>query len=374
MRKLFLLMVLFLAGCADKAEESKWVGDALPNEPLEEVKMQESKAPIYTPTSNTVGYVIKQQKRDKWLLVNAEQVASHPYSLVHHDLLTLGETSAIDVEHNIAIIHIRNSYDYLIEDISTFETKLNEEDIIAKKQHIEALLNKAVNQKMHWQERLQKNKQLVEVSKQQPIENFTSYYNKNIFTYNVDYLKAAAINFIEQLNQFVDKREEILLTHLIRSDDLLQEIQYLATSIKGFEIKEARKDGFYYFVNGIDDRKNDIRLTFIKEDQQFKLIGANFLTDEFLNEEKIPHIQLDNETTYHSLPGLQMFLNNKLSAIRLTVDNLTWSLKHEDKRVAVSNGTANFSCEAVNVLENNLILKSCKNTKNENYIIASFKE
>ncbi|MBD8032781.1 MULTISPECIES: hypothetical protein [Solibacillus] len=374
MRKLFLLMVLFLAGCADPAEESKWVGEALPNEPLEEIKVQESKVPIYTPTSNTVGYVIKQQKRDKWLLVNAEQVASHPYSLVHHDLLNLGETYAIDVEHNIAIIHIRNSYDYLIEDISTYETKLNEKDIIAEKQHIDALLKKAITEKMDWQERLQKNKQLLDVSNQQPIENFTDYYNKNIFTYNVDDLRASAVNLIEKLNKYIDERDEALITDLIRSDDILKEIQYLTKSINGFEIKEARKDGFYYYVNGADDQKNDIRLTLIKEGQRYKLIGANFLSDEFLNEEKIPHIQFDEKATYDSLPGLQMFVNNNLPAIKITVDKLTWSLKHEDKKVAVSNGTANFNCAKVTVIENDLILNSCENTKNKNYIIASFKE
>lgn len=374
MHKLFLLMVLLLAGCADKAEESKWVGEALPTKPKEEIKMQESKVLIYTPTSNTVGHVIKQEKRDKWLLVNAEQVASHPYSLVHNEFLTLGETYAIDVERNIAIIHIRNSYDYFVEDISTFETKLNEKVITAEKQHIDALLNEAVNQEMNWQERLKRNKQLLEVSKLQPIDNFTKYYNKNIFTYNVDELKASAVTFIDLLNLYVDEREESLLSDFIRSDDILQEIQFLSASIDGFEIKEARKDGFYYFVNGVDDQKKDIRLTFIKEGQEYKLIGANFLTGEFLSGEKIPHIKLIDEVTYDSLPALQMFLNNHLPAIKLTVDDFTWSLKQEDKKVAVSNGSANFSCETINVIENNLILNNCKNTKNDNYIIASFKE
>ncbi|WP_339216623.1 hypothetical protein [Solibacillus sp. FSL W8-0372] len=374
MQKLLLLVVLFLAGCADKAEESKWVGEALPNEPIEEIETLESKVPIYTPTSNAIGYVIKQEKRDKWLLVNAEQVASHPYSLVHNDLLTLGETYAIDVEHNIAIIHIRNSYDYLVEPISTFETKRNEKEVIAEKQHIDTLLNEAINQKIHWQERLQKNNELLEDSLQQPIENFTSYYNKNIFTYNEDNLKAAAVNLIEHLNQFVNDRDEATLTDFIQPSVLLQEVQYLAKLINEFEIKEARKDGFYYFVNGIDDKKNDIRLTFIKVGQQFKLIGANFLTEEFLGDEKIPHMQIDEETAYSSLPGLQMFLNKNLAAIRLSVDKITWTLKQENKKVSVSNGTANFSCETVDVVDNNLILKSCKNTKNENYIIASFKK
>ena len=124
----------------------------------------------------------------------------------------------------------------------------------------------------------------------------------------------------------------------------------------------------------MDDQKKEIRLTFIKDSQEYKLIGANFLTDEFLGEEKIPHIQLGDGVTYDSLPALQMFLNKDLPAIKLTVADLTWSLKHEDKKVAVSNGTANFSCERVDVIKNNLILNSCQNTKNENYIIASFKE
>lgn len=187
-------------------------------------------------------------------------------------------------------------------------------------------------------------------------------------------MKAAAVNLIEHLNQFVNDRDEATLTDFIQPSVLLQEVQYLAKLINEFEIKEARKDGFYYFVNGIDDKKNDIRLTFIKVGQQFKLIGANFLTEEFLGDEKIPHMQIDEETAYSSLPGLQMFLNKNLAAIRLSVDKITWTLKQENKKVSVSNGTANFSCETVDVVDNNLILKSCKNTKNENYIIASFKK
>lgn len=375
MRKFFLLfVVVLLAACSDYSSDSKWVGQSLPNKEKEQPVVMDGKVTIYTPTTNTVGYVIKQQERDKWILVNAEQIASHPYSLVHEEFLTLGETYAIDVAHNIAIVHIRNSFDYSIEELSTFKTTKNDKEIIATKEQIDALVNAAVEQKINWQQRLQKNNELLQQATQQPIENFTTYYSKNIFAYNEDELKQAAMDFIEQLNIYIREKDEDVILKFIHSDDVVHELQYMNTVIEGLTIKEARKDGMYYFVNGMDEQKKDVRLTFINVQQQYKVIGANFLSDEVLQQKKVPELQITNESTIQSLPALQMFLNAHIPSIKLEVGELTWQLKRGDRKIDVTTGSTKFSCDSLTVTDNNLTLNGCKNTKSENYIITTFKK
>lgn len=375
MRKLFMLFVVILiAACSDNTSESKWVGQTLPNKEKEPPVMLDEKVNIYTPTTNTVGYVIKQQERDKWILVNAEQVASHPYSLVHEEFLNLGETQAIDVAHNMAIVHIRNSFDYSVEELSTFKTIKNDKEIIVTKEQIDALLNEAIEQKINWQQRLQKNNELLQQVTPQPIENFTTYYSKNTFTYNEDVLKQAAMDFIQKLTLYVQEKDEDILMDSIDSDDVLHELQYMNDTITGFVITEARKEGMYYFVNGMDEQKKDVRLTFINNQQQYKVIGANFLSDEQLQLHKIPELQIKDDSTIQSLPALQMFLNAHIASIRLEVGELSWQLKRGDRKIDVTNGSTKFSCDSFIITDNNLTLNGCKSTKNENYIIATFKK
>lgn len=374
MRKIFLFfIVLLLAACSNYSAESKWVAQSLPTKEKEQPVTFNGKVNIYTPTTNTFGYVIKQQERDKWILVNAQQIASHPYSLVHEEILNLGETYAIDVENNIAIVQIRNSFDYTIAEISTFKTTKNNKEIIASKEQIDALLNEAIEKKINWQQRLQKNNELLHQTTVQPIDNFTKYYSKNVFTFNEDELKQAAIDFITELNKYVHEKEENLLLESIHSDDVLHELQFMNSEINGFEIKEARKEGMYYFVNGMDQQKKDIRLTFVNDQQKYRLIGANFLSDEQLLQQKIPQLQLTEETTIQSVPALQMFLNAHIPSIKLVVGELVWQLEHGDKKIDVKNGSTKFSCSSLTVTQNNLVLNGCINTKKENYIIATLK-
>ncbi|MGN7479237.1 hypothetical protein ACTHOQ_15445 [Solibacillus silvestris] len=375
MRKYYLLFViLLLAACSNEPNDSKWVAQAIPSENKEEMPILEGKVSIHSTATSTIGYVIEQRDREKWILVNAEHIANHPYSLVQDELLTLGETYAIDVAHNIAVVHIRNSLNYEIETISTFKTVHNGKEIIASQQNIEALLNEAMTEKIDWQKRLQKNKQLLQNREVQRIDNFTTYYGKNTFTYNIDELKAAAMNFVERLNAYIRDQNEKAVTAIISSDDVLHELQYMKKSIDGFQIKEARKEGVYYFVNGVDGEKKDVRLTFINEKGQFKVIGANFLSAELVQQQKIPHIHLTEETTFKSVPALQMFLNAHIPAIKLTAGEIIWQLEREERGIAVKNGSAQFSCVSIAVTDNHLVLNGCTKTKNENYIIATFKK
>ena len=152
-----LLVVLLLAACSDSGK-SEWVAQTISKEEKEPAPVYETEVAIHTPISTTTGLVIQQKERDKWILVNAEEVSGHPNVLVHEKLLTLGKVEAIDVEHNIAVIHIRNSYDFKVEEaLSTFKTIVNGEEKIASVQQIKALLQQAIDKPITWQERFEKN-------------------------------------------------------------------------------------------------------------------------------------------------------------------------------------------------------------------------
>lgn len=369
MRKLYaLVFILLLAACSDDPGDAKWVAQTLPNEEKKEPVVMDGQVAIHTPTTTTAGYVIHQNKRDKWILVNAEQVASHPYSLIYDVNITLGETEAIDVANNIAIIHIRNSRDYSIEKIPA------NIEITANKEQIDRLLNAAIEQKMDWQQRLQKNTELLQHTKQEKTENFTMYYEKNIFTYNIDELKNAGLHFINHLNLYITNKDQTLLNEYVGSDEVIQELELIKEPITGFQIKDARKEGVYYFVNGVDAQKKEVRLTFVNEQQQFKVIGANFLSDEQLQEEKIPEVHISSGQSIDAIPALLLFLIEQLPEIHLTAWEIQWHLKHEDHRIAVDNGSAQFTCSSIGMNENHLVINGCTNTKSENYIIATFEK
>ena len=57
----------------------------------------------------------------------------------------------------------------------------------------------------------EKNTELLRHKKQEQIDNFTNYYEKNIFTYNRDELKRAGLHFINQLNEAIEKKNQTLL-------------------------------------------------------------------------------------------------------------------------------------------------------------------
>ena len=91
--------------------------------------------------------------------------------------------------------------------------------------------------------------------RQEEVENYTSHYEKNMFTYNPDELKHYGKQFIEQFNKSVKAKDWDALASYIGSEELLEELQYVTEEVKDYEVKEAKKDGVFYFVNGIDENK-----------------------------------------------------------------------------------------------------------------------
>ena len=184
MKKIILLFfVLLLTACSDSTEKATWVAQNIPNEQKQPDPIYPAKVEVYSPNVTTTGQVIKQKEREKWILVNAQDVAGHPYALVGKEFLTLGEVEAIDVAHNIAVIHIRNSYDFDILEPASFVTTKNGQRVTASVDQIETLLAEAMEKRVDWQVRHEKNQKLLEGLERTELENFTTYYSKNIFTF-----------------------------------------------------------------------------------------------------------------------------------------------------------------------------------------------
>ena len=369
MKKLMLVAVMLLAACSDKAE-SNWVSQVIPKEEKQPAQVYEAEVSIHTPFSTTTGLVIKQDNRDKWILVNATEVAGHPNALVQDELLTLGEVQGIDVDHNIAIIHIRNSYDFetfqLSEEeilnglnkkekkISYYESFVNGKSVQANTKQIKVLLDQSIKNPLTWEKRYDKSTLLLQEITLAEATNFTNHYEKNIFTYNPDSLKHFATKFIEQLNKSVEEADWQLIENDVGSDELFDELQYISKKVKTYSLKEARKDGVYYFVNGIDDQKNEVRLTLIHDQDQYKVIGTNLIDSEELKEQKIAQVDLVNEPELSEVPALQMFIYQKLKEINITSkEGELWKLKVVDKKVNVleknDKEKTKYSCDAIKI-------------------------
>ncbi|WP_274306924.1 hypothetical protein [Solibacillus daqui] len=361
MKKFILIcIVLFLAACSDSTEKATWVAQNIPNEKKELAPTYPAEVAVYSPNVNTIGQIIKQKEREKWILVNAQDVAGHPNVLVHNSLLTLGEIVAVDEVNNISLIHIRNSTKFEVAEIVPYTTTRNGGQVTATSQQIEALLQQAIDEPIDWQQRYEKNRTLLQELDREPHENFTTHYNKNIFTYNSDELKYAANQFINKLNTAIDKHYYDELNLLISSDDVKEEMTYVTSPINGFKIKEAKREGVYYFVNGVDENKEEVRLTFILEDQLYKLIGANIINTDALIDEKVVTIDVIEQKKLSEVPALEMFANKHLTNIKIKTTDLTWQLSYKDNKIAVQkDGEASYSCNEALIQNNQFTIIGC---------------
>ena len=361
MKKILLLFfVLLLAACSDSNEKATWVAQNIPKEQKQPDPTYPAKIEVYSPNVTTTGQVIKQKDREKWVLVNAQDVAGHPYALVGQEHLTLGEVKAIDEAHNIALIHIRNSYDYDVNEPTSFSTTKSGEQVTASVKQIKALLTQGMEKTIDWQLRHEKNQQLLEGVERAELENFTSYYRKNIFTYNSDELMANAVKLIDALNQAIEVQNFEPLNEFISSDDVKETIQLVKDPINGFTIKEAKREGVYYFVNGVDENKEEVRLTFILEQQTYKLIGANLINEDNLKEQKIAAVDVTAQQKWADAPALEMFANKHITSIKIKTADLTWQLDYKDSKIAVQKGgKASYSCKDVQVQNKEFTLIGC---------------
>ena len=65
-----------------------------------------------------------------------------------------------------------------------------------------------------------------------------------------------------------------------------------------------------------DKKKRCGRLTFVQEQQHFKVIGENFLKGEQRLEVKVPKVHLSNKQGIETVPPFHLFLIGQLPAIQ----------------------------------------------------------
>ncbi|MEK4425390.1 hypothetical protein [Solibacillus sp. FSL K6-1523] len=390
MKKLLLLFVIVLLTACSEPEENQSVAQMLPSKEKEPLPTYHSQVSIYTTNGATTGFVIAEDDRTKWILTNARDVSYHPNVLIHDELMLIGEVQGIDVQHNLAIIRMRNSHDFNVMKlvntpiVGGVNTATNEMQYFItvsadgksnniSKEIIETLLKQTIAEPLKWQERFEKNTQLQAEKLESPENSITKFYEKNIFTYNPDQLKNYAMTFIAQLNTSVEAQNFTNLKSFVASDDVLENLEYLKKPIEKYEIKESKKEGVYYFVNGIDEEKKEVRLTIIKQQDQFQVIGTNLIEESKIEDEKTPLITLNQEGIEKQKTVLQLFLRNHLTAIKLKspVDQTIFYLKHQDKQISVKmEGTEKtFDCNelVVNEAQLKVQLVGCSGGEQESY-------
>lgn len=397
MKKWGLLFFVFvLIACSDQTER-KSVSEVIPKEQKEVMVTNEPNVTVHTPISTTTGYVIKQHKRDKWLVVNATHVSGHPNAIIEDGWMTVGEVVGIDVEHNIAIIHFRNSYDFnplqLVEKSNTdgidlnghklsyFESQIHDKRVKATSQQIQTLLTEAQEQPITWEKRYEKNEQLRQNQLTKEVDNFTTHYEKNIFTYNPDELKHFGELFIESYNESVKAKNWSTLSTFIGSDELLEELQYVKDEVQEYEVKAAKKDGVFYFVNGIDENNKEVRLTIISEQGNFKVIGTNLIDSDVLTKQKIASIDLTKIPKLEEVPALSMFINKHLDELKLKNEKGEWHLERVDKKIKAKFKEAekmmNLSCSAIAIEKNDkqqvVQLIACSQQKDRPIVLGYIK-
>ena len=234
---------------------------------------------------------------------------------------------------------------------SYFETQLGEKKIRATSQQIQALLTETQEKTITWQQRYEKNAQLQQNQSIEAVENYTSHYEKNIFTYNPDELKHYGEQFIEQFNKSVKAKDWSTLAAYIGSDELSEELQYVTEEVEDYEVKEAKKEGVFYFVNGIDGNKKEVRLTIIREQGHFRVIGTNLIDADLLREQKIAGIDLSNSPSLDEVPALSIFMKKHLNEVALTNEKGEWHLKRQDKKIKAQfkegEQAMNLSCSKI---------------------------
>jgi hypothetical protein len=381
-----LVAVVLLTACSDQTERES-VAQVIPKEQKEVIQISEPAVTVHTPISTTTGYVVDQHDRDKWLLVNATDVSGHPHALIENEWMTVGEIEGIDVERNIAIIHFRNSYDFsplqLVDEpiangidlqkqkMSYYETQVGGNTILATSQQIQTLLTETQEKTMTWQQRYEKNMQLQQNQTMEPVNNYTSHYEKNIFTYNPDVLKHFVEQFVVQLNKSVQEKDWSNLVSSIGSDELLEELIYVKEHVEGYEIKEAKKEGVYYFVNGIDGDNKEVRFTIIRDQDHYRVIGTNLIDSNLLREQKVATIDLSHSPLLEEIPALSMFINKHLNEVKLKNEKGEWHLKRADKKIKAQfndgNQSMNLSCTKIEIEQNSgekvVQLSGCEKSK-----------
>ena len=234
---IFSLSVL-LIGCSEPVST---VYESTTKEDREQLREQmDVKVHVYSLEQNNVGYVIKWDERDKWIITNASVVYQHPKALIEtsNNQLLEGEVVYSDTDMNIAVIHFRNSADVLLEQYtdSLFNvtngvpTKFISYDkankpITIEETKISNLSQKITKEPLSFDERIKARKQLESFPKiVVNDDNKIDTYEKSTFLFDQDQIHIAANDFFDQYSAFVNGQPSTILEMI--ANDRLQTVFY----------------------------------------------------------------------------------------------------------------------------------------------------
>jgi len=235
---IFSLSVL-LIGCSEPVST---VYESTTKEEREQLREHmDVKVHVYSLEQNNVGYVIKWDERDKWIITNASVVYQHPKALIEtsNNQLLEGEVVYSDTNLNIAVLHFRNSADVLFEEqyndsVFNFSngvpTKFISYDkankpITIEETTISNLTQQVTKEPLSFEERITARKQLesfpeIVVNDENKIDT----YEKSTFLFDQDQIHLAANEFFNQYSAFVNGQPSTLLEMI--ANDRLQTVFY----------------------------------------------------------------------------------------------------------------------------------------------------
>ena len=291
MKKLIAIFsLLLLAGCSEPmntVSESMPLGDI-----KQEKEIMKQTVHVYSLKQNSQGTIFKWDNRDKWAIVPASVVVSHPKALIETSTgqLLEGTITSLNADLNIAIVHFRNSAvleqkkldkDTISNAFSTFNDE-NEEVKLSAAQLDEILSIKTktgvpFDERTEARNKLQNYPILIQAE-----ENKIETYEKETFIFDRDAVQLKMNEFIEQYNSYVNKKENILLS-MIANDDVKQvfldwEVYGEAYTFFEPEVTSISFEGFLY--RGIfkakmgKEKPQDVQVAvaFMKENETYRIV------------------------------------------------------------------------------------------------------
>ena len=237
MKRISILCLLLLAGCSDSGFES--VSQVLPESEPAKQEMMEAQVKVYSVAGSTDGAVFQADGRDKWIVTEAAVFREHPKALIEtsNGQQLESELIALDIERNIAIVHIRNS--------AAVQAAQQE-----NQQQLEAMLEA---KKLTAEDRYRLHEAFEEAEVPQKYdEKVLEQYEKTTFTYNPDAIEHVVQTFNAAFNQYVKTGDFSMVESYILSDLLKEALQREESKllIEDMKVSEIGQSGFEWYVKG----------------------------------------------------------------------------------------------------------------------------
>ena len=237
MKRISLLCLLLLAGCADGGFES--VSQMLPESKPTEREIMTAQVKVYSVAGSTDGVVFLAEGRDKWIVTEAAVLRDHPKALIEtsHGQQLEAELEAFDIEENVAVLHMRNS--------AGVEA--------AKQKNQEALKGMLTAEELTARNRyeLQRAFEEAEVPQKYDLQVLADY-EKPTFTYNPDTIEHVIHAFNAAFNQYVETGDFSVVEPYVLSDLLKEALQKeeARLPINDLDVSEIVLSGFEWQVKG----------------------------------------------------------------------------------------------------------------------------